>query len=390
MRFALKYLVMLSGALLVMGAFSSQLAAQVVFEDDFEDRVQDQPLIGKNLTWYDQWFAEEGCTGEATAGFGPFDDGNGSDYEQENRNFWTAGGDDSYFRAGLEVPAWDGALTNMMRVYGNQYNTNEVCQRTLIFQEINSAPAAGTYAFSFDVAQDKDGAPANGEATAAFVKILDPADGYATVLFETVITTPPVATSVDDVATLAQVIEFTIEEEMVGKLLQFGFYNDVTPSLGQSWGTSAALYDNIMVAPLEIGPAHSGSWYNSEQSGHGFSIEFGVTPSGAPLAIVYWYIYDDLGNPIFMTGTGSPVGNTVEIAFKSPVGMQYGVFDPDSVDRPDGGTAVFEFMGRDNAVFSYTPSDFSNTEWGHTTPIEALPLTKLFGIPADKVFPTVE
>ena len=390
MRFALKYLVMLSGVLLVMGAFSGQLAAQVVFEDDFEDRVQDQPLIGKNWTWYDQWFAEEGCTGEATDGFGPFDDGNGSDYEQENRNFWTAGGDDSYFRAGLEVPAWDGALTNMLRVYGNQYNNNEVCQRTLIFQEINSAPAAGAYTFSFDVAQDRDGAPANGEATAAFVKILDPADGYATVLFETVMTTPPAATSPEDVTTLAQVIEFTIEEEMVGKILQFGFYNDVTPSLGQSWGTSAALYDNIMVTPLEIGPAHSGSWYNDSQSGHGFSIEFGVTPSGAPLAIVYWYVYDSLGNPIFMTGTGTPDGNTVAITFKSPYGMQYGVFDPTSVERPDGGTAVFEFIDRDNAVFSYTPSDFSNTEWGHTTPIEALPLTKLFGIPADKVFPTVE
>ena len=391
MRFALKYLVMLSGVLLVMGAFSSQLAAQVVFEDDFEDRVQDQPLIGKNWTWYDQWFAEEGCTGEATAGFGPWDDGNGSDYEQENRNFWTAGGDDSYFRAGLEVPAWDGALTNMLRVYGNQYNNNEVCQRTLIFQEINSAPAAGAYAFSFDVAQDKDGAPANGEATAAFVKILDPANGYATVLFETVLTTPPEATSVDDVATLAQVIEFTIEEEMVGKLLQFGFYNDVTPSLGQSWGTSAALYDNIMVTPLEIGPAHSGSWYNSDQSGHGFSIVIGVLPNGAPLVVVYWYIYDIDGNPIFLVGTGSPEGNTVEITLTSPVGMIYGDFDPSTIPDPldAGGTAIFEFSDRENAIFSYTPSNFTAETWGHTA-IDSLPITRLFGIPADKFFPTVE
>jgi hypothetical protein len=60
------------------------------------------------------------------------------------------------------------------------------------------------------------------------------------------------------------------------------------------------------------------------------------------------------------------------------------------VQRPDGGIAVFEFIDRDNAVFSYTPSEFSTTEWGHTTPIEALPLTKLFGIPADKFFTTTE
>ena len=77
----------------------------------FENRVQDQALIGNNWTWYDQWFATEGCTGEATAGFGPFDDGDGSDYEAANRNFFTVPeGTGDYYRAGLEVPAWDGAL----------------------------------------------------------------------------------------------------------------------------------------------------------------------------------------------------------------------------------------------------------------------------------------
>ena len=53
----------------------------------------------------------------------------------------------------------------MLRVYGNQYNLNEACQRTLIFQEMD-APAAGPI-ICFDVAQDRVGAPAAGEATAA-------------------------------------------------------------------------------------------------------------------------------------------------------------------------------------------------------------------------------
>ncbi len=277
----------------------------------------------------------------------------------------------------------------MLRVYGNQYNLKESCQRTLIFQEI-TAPAAGTYVFSFDVAQDKDGAPANGEVTAAFVKVLDPADGYKTVLFEKVITTPPVATSVDNVATLRQAVEFTITEAMVGKLLQFGFYNDVTPNLGQSWGTSAALYDNITVDDLEIGPAHSGSWYNAEQSGHGFSIEFGQLEDGTRLGVVYWYTYDNMGNPIFMLGNGVVDGDRLEITFESPTDMVYGVFDPGTVIRNDGGTAVFVFSDRDNATFSYTPSTFSASEWGHATPITDLPLVKIFGIPADKYYSTPE
>src|SRR5210317_2215796 len=142
-------------------SFNNQAVADPFFTDNFEDRVNDQALIGNDWTWYDQWFATEGCTGEATSGYGPYDDGDPSDYGAANRNFFTVPeGTGDYYRAGLEVPAWDGALTNMLRVYGNQYNVQGVCARTLIFQEMD-APAAGAYSFSFDVAQDKDGAPAN-------------------------------------------------------------------------------------------------------------------------------------------------------------------------------------------------------------------------------------
>lgn len=390
MKFSKNRMTLIYGVLLVLVGISCQAAAAPLFSDNFEDRVQDQALIGNNWTWYDQWFAEDGCTGDATAGYGPYDDGNPSDYVAANRNFFTVpAGTDDYYRAGLEVPAWDGALSSMLRVYGNQYNTHENCQRTLVFQEM-AAPEAGTYVFSFDVAQDKDGAPANGEVTAAFVKVLDPANGYETILFEMAKTTPPTATSVDDVATLRQAVEFTISEAMVGKLLQFGFYNDVSPNLGHSWGTSAALYDNITVTGLEIGPAHSGSWYNAEQSGHGFSIEFGQLGDGTRLGVVYWYTYDNAGEPIFMLGNGVVDGDRLEITFESPVGMVYGVFDPTTVTRNDGGTAVFVFSDRDNATFSYTPSTFSDNEWGHATPITDLPLVKLFGIPADKYFSTPE
>jgi beta-glucanase (GH16 family) len=133
--------------------------------------------------------------------------------------------------------------------------------------------------------------------------------------------------------------------------------------------------------PPVIGPAHSGSWYWPDQSGHGFSIEFGEQADGSPLAVIYWYIYDDQGNPIFMLGSGVPEGNRVEVDLVSPVGMVYGEFDPDSVIREPGGSAVFEFSDRDNGTFSYTPSEFSSTNWGHT-PIDVLPLVKLFGISA--------
>jgi len=141
--------------------------------------------------------------------------------------------------------------------------------------------------------------------------------------------------------------------------------------------------------PPAIGPAHSGSWYQPEQSGHGFSLEFGQQFDGTPLAVAYWYTYDVAGNPIFLIGTGQPEANRVTIDFVSPVGMAYGVFDPGSVVREPGGTGVFEFADRDTATFSYTPSDFTAATWGHTA-IDALPLIKLFGIPAPPAYATAE
>jgi hypothetical protein len=64
--------------------------------------------------------------------------------------------------------------------------------------------------------------------------------------------------------------------------------------------------------------------------------------------------------------------------------MKYGEFDPASVSRPLGGSAHFEFLDRDNATFSYTPSEFSTTTWGHTTAIDALPLVRVFAVPVSE------
>jgi hypothetical protein len=383
------HLTILFCALLLAG-YSGAAGAQVLFSDDFEDRAPDQARIGNDWTWYDQSYNADVCSGTLAGQYGPWDDGDGSDYVAENRNYYTAseeyaGQGDSYFRAGLEVPAWEGSnLTNMLRVYNNQYNTRTSCKRVLIFQEM-TIEEAGSFTFSFDVAQDQHGAPENGEVTAAFVKVLIQSDkSWRTVLFEKVLTTPPEATGPEDVTTTRQFIDFEIPEELVGEWLQFGFYSDVVENQGQSVWNSAALYDNVVLEHMPIGPAHSGSWYNDDQSGHGFSIEFGLHPlTGNPRATVYWYTYDDQGNPIFMVGAGKPVENVVEINFKSPVGMQFGIFDPDSVTREQGGTGVFVFSDRDNGTFSYTPSTFSGSNWGHVTPIDELPITRLFVIPAD-------
>ncbi|MFC1776552.1 hypothetical protein ACFL3I_04315 [Pseudomonadota bacterium] len=395
-------LTMICSVLLALAGFSCQASAQTLFTDDFEDRVKDQDLIGPGWTWYNQAYTDNECT-TYLSGYGPYDqDPSGATYLQENRNYWTAseaaaGQGDSYFRAGLEVPAWatdEGekvVLSNMLRIYGDQYYAPPgavSCKRMLVFQEMPVANTGG-FTFSFDMALDRAGPPAFGEVTAAFVKVIKTSDfSYNELLFEKVETNPPVSSTPENASTAPGAVDFTLSGEMVGELLQFGFYVDIVESLGQGWGTSAVLYDNVMLATTDIGPAHSGSWYNVDQSGHGFSIEFGEDGNGNPIGAAYWYTYDDAGLPIFMVGNGIPDGNSLEIVFESPVGMQYGVWDPTSVTREDGGTAVFVFSDRYNATFTYIPSEFSSNNWGHTTPIEDLPLIKVFDIPADKNFGT--
>jgi len=260
MRVSTRHLPILCSVLLALAGFSSQAAAQALFTDDFENRVKDQVLVENNWTWFEQDFAGSTCTGAPVGEWGPWSDGDGSDYLQENRNFWTAGQQgDSYFRAGLEVPAWDGAMTNMLRVYGNQYSQWTECHRVLVFTELPIA-SAGDFTFSFDVAQAQYGAePQNGEITGAFVKVLKSSDqSYATLYAFWLVTTPPLATSPADVTSLTQSIEFTIPAEWVGELLQFGFNSDVDTGSGQSSWTSSALYDNVLLAPTATTPPPTG------------------------------------------------------------------------------------------------------------------------------------
>jgi beta-glucanase (GH16 family) len=129
------------------------------------------------------------------------------------------------------------------------------------------------------------------------------------------------------------------------------------------------------------GMEYMGSWFSPDQSGHGFSISFGQFEDGSPIAAVYWYTYDDQGNPIFLLGTGTLSGSTLEVQLESPTDMRYGEFETTSPTPNVGGMAVFNFNDPQNATFSYSPSEFSENNWGHTTAIENLPIERLFTVP---------
>jgi len=127
-----------------------------------------------------------------------------------------------------------------------------------------------------------------------------------------------------------------------------------------------------------IGPEITGSWYNKNESGHGFSIEYGDAGNGTPLVAVYWYVYDKDGNPVFLTGTGYPDETGVDITFYAHYGMKFGVFDPATHQEQDGGVARFTFQDDKNGTFEYFPSVWITENFGHSH--HQMPITKLFAV----------
>jgi hypothetical protein len=132
-------------------------------------------------------------------------------------------------------------------------------------------------------------------------------------------------------------------------------------------------------AAFAIGPAYSGSWFNPDQSGHGFSLEYSVLSGGTPLVVVYWYVYDTEGNPIFLIGVGEPEeGNTVTLEFEAPYGMKFGEFDPESTVRADGGTGALTFEDSESGVFNYEPSQWMKDTYAVLA--VSIPVVKLLGV----------
>ena len=99
----------------------------------------------------------------------------------------------------------------------------------------------------------------------------------------------------------------------------------------------------------EIRPEYSGSWFNPDQSGHGFSVE--VLSSGR--TIVYWYTYDPFGNSIFLFGDATNVGNSIQAQVYFLQGMVFGEFDPDTNELFDWGTLTITFHDCTHATLEY-------------------------------------
>ena len=117
---------------------------------------------------------------------------------------------------------------------------------------------------------------------------------------------------------------------------------------------ACALLASLVLAALPsqasaLDPTHSGSWYDPTKSGHGFSLEIFSNTR----AIMFWYTYDNAGEPLYLYADGVISGDSITFTGYYFAGMPFGTFDPAANVRQTWGTMSMTFLDCDTATFTY-------------------------------------
>jgi len=124
-----------------------------------------------------------------------------------------------------------------------------------------------------------------------------------------------------------------------------------------------------------ITPAHSGSWFDPDFDKQGFVLEvLGKAHDEGPerTVLVYWFTFDNEGNPIWLAGVGETDKNLLLVTVQRTSG---GARPPEMVnasDMQDWATVTFEFDNCRGAT-----ADFEILDDGSTGTYHLVRLTKI-------------
>jgi hypothetical protein len=236
---------------------SGPVVAQINFADNFESYTlntggDDGPIGGGWLVFANVFGDYPGCSANYLYGYGPFAAPN------------KTGGFSNI------VEGETGQALNAFSDYDNGDHANGFCIESNIFQEVVfSAADAGTYDFIFDTQIQF---ALEGDARAyGFIKLLDPNDGFKTVLFKTVSTTSGGIKS----------ISVTLDASDDGKILQWGF-----ASTASNYEASGRVYDSVTFAPQQDTPPGSEDSFEGVPTLNTYGLLVLLLVMGATAAIV--------------------------------------------------------------------------------------------------------
>jgi hypothetical protein len=125
---------------------------------------------------------------------------------------------------------------------------------------------------------------------------------------------------------------------------------------------------------FEIIPGISGSWYDPGRDGEGYNFEVLDDPSGY-LLYAYYYTYDDVGNQMWVTGTGPVNGDTAVVEMLVTSGAKFGdAFRKEDVMRQEWGTMTFKFSScAAGSVDTVSSMGNFSVDFGRLTYVAGLP-----------------
>ena len=200
--------------------------AEIYYSTDFECNDINAATLGDGWVSYVNVFEADGVT--YVGGYSV--DGGAPNGAQISTLTTKQGGAEQAARQLVVFSNYDSAFFGIFQhAQGQQLEVS-------VFQEFPLAAAsAGTYTFTFDAKLPPDGAVASPSTAIAFVKVLDPNNGFQPF--------GPVRTSNSNTLGSAwetRSLTIQLTSEMAGMRLQFGFSNTAT-----SYNPSGVLYDNV-------------------------------------------------------------------------------------------------------------------------------------------------
>lgn len=116
------------------------------------------------------------------------------------------------------------------------------------------------------------------------------------------------------------------------------------------------LFHTFTSYAFEVNPNLSGSWYNSNQSGHGLSIEV----ISKDVTVIYWYVYNPDGKPTFLIAVGeNQEGGRIEATAYHNTGMVWGEFNPATRMETKWGVITLDFSDCNNGSLSWRSDNLS-------------------------------
>ena len=258
----------------------------------------------------------------------------------------------------------DGAESKVLNVFSNYDDGNmpDICLKTSVFREYTlTEENVGDYSFDYITEPPE----LVGPQTNAFIKVLDPQAGYTTMGISSTPSTEG-----------EQSVSFTVDETMIGKLLQVGF--DTTAA---GFENSGMQYDNLVfgAASASGGGGNGGGEPSGSGSGYGVAVldTDGVIVSGnrfingaaswvlagtsSASSVTGWSVVDN-------TFSGSSAAADIALGANTSDGVVGpGQNSPDVVD--DGANDILDgsSVSGDTDAMSLEAADQADLLWGLIT-----------------------